>query len=92
MKCGSRECRREATRLVLWPGKDTPMCWKCVRRAISVAEAMGFILCHTTLDALERELAAHALRKMGVGCSLCQELGAQCHDCRNGLAPGATSG
>lgn len=30
--------------LVAWPGKPTRLCLKCTKRAVKVAEAMGFSL------------------------------------------------
>jgi hypothetical protein len=62
MKCGTVTCAEDATRYVLWPGQHLPMCEACGHRAIGVADAMGFQLMSTTLDALERELATKALR------------------------------
>lgn len=60
VQCQSHKCQQEAVGGFLWPGREQPQpaCDRCIRRAATIASALGMVLPTYPLSLFEERVAA----------------------------------
>ncbi len=68
MKCSQKSCSETAVWAYFWPGHSEPLvgCEVCTRKAIGVAEAMGFDLCVLPIASFQQASTGPAIEANAV--------------------------